>query len=126
MKASKLISSAVLGLDGEAVMVGDKVYYIPPPTIKRIASAGVYFASYGEQGSIGEFFRDMGNIDSLCKALSCFIAGDESKADELSEGTLDEVVSALEIAVSLISVENFTRLSALTRSVSRLIARQAR
>ena len=65
----------------------------------------------------------MGNIESLSKALSCFIAGDESLAEELSMGTLDEVIKALEVGVSLISVENFTRLSTLTRSVSRLIAR---
>lgn len=120
---SKLVSSAILGLDGEAVIVNDKVYYIAPPTIKRIALAGYYFSTYGQQESIGEFFREMGNIESLSKALSCFIAGDESLAEELSMGTLDEVIKALEVGVSLISVENFTRLSTLTRSVSRLIAR---
>lgn len=121
-KGSKIITSAILGLDGETVTINDKAYYIKPPTIKRIAGAGYCFSRYGGEETIGEYLRGISDIKELCRALSWFITGDQSLTDELSEGTLDEIVKGIEVAVSLISVENFIKLSALTRSVSSVIA----
>lgn len=125
-KGAKIIASAILGLDGETIVVNDKVYYISPPTIKKIAGAGVCFASFGDENTVGDYLRKIKDIGELCRALSWFIAGDTSLAEELSDGTLDEVVHGIEVAVSMIGVENFIKLSDLTRSVSNVIARPTR
>ena len=49
---------------------------------------------------------------------------DDSLFEELSQGTLDELVDAISEAYSLISVESFTKLSTLARNVSSLVAKQ--
>lgn len=110
---AKLVSSAILGLDWKNVLVGGRVYTISPPTIKRIAGAGLWLSVDDHA------FKDIGNVT---KALSWFIQGDESLAEELSDGTMEEVVAALEVAVSMIGTQNFSKLSTLAKSVQRLIA----
>lgn len=71
-----------------------------------------------------DMLRSLKDVGSASRALSFFIQGDESLYDELSQGTLDEVVEALAIAVSMISVENFFKLSALAKNVALLTAKQ--
>ena len=65
--------------------------------------------------------KDMGNA---AHALSYLINGDDSLFDELSHGTVEEVVNALKEGLSLISVENFMTLSVSARNVANLIAKQ--
>lgn len=64
------------------------------------------------------------SMESASKALSWFIQGDDSLGDELSQGSFDEVVDALEVAYSLISTENFLKLLGLARNVANLTAKQ--
>lgn len=119
-----MVDSAILGIDVKCAVVGGKMYKISPPTIRTLAGAGYHLAEFGGIEKVGDVFASLKDLGSAAKALSWFIAGDESLAGELSQGTLPEVVEALEAAFSLVSVENFSRLSVLTRSVSRLTARQ--
>ena len=123
-KASKLVSAAILGLDGESVIVAGKVYYIPPPTIKRIAQAAYYLTDIQDGKTLRDMFMSVENIKCVCDALSCFITGNESLTEDLMEGTIEEVAEALEMAYELLSVENFFKLSALARNVANLTAKQ--
>lgn len=123
-KASKLVSAAILGLDGETVIVAGKAYYVAPPTIKKIAQAAYYLSDIQDASNLRELFLSIGDIKTACSALSCLIAGDESLAEELAEGTMNEVAEAMEVAYSLASVENFYKLSALARNVASLTAKQ--
>lgn len=123
-KAAKVVSAAILGLDGETVVIAGRAYHILPPTIRRIAQAAYHLSDMGGAESLRELLMTVGRPEPLCKALSCMIRGDESLCDELMDGTLDEVTDALEVAYSLASVENFWRLSALARNVASLTAKQ--
>lgn len=119
MEATKLINGAILGFDGEPVVINDKVYIINPPTIAKIAGAAYWLTDLdGSDSLIGS----LKNIESASKALSWLIKGDISLSNELSKGTLEEVTKALEIAYALISAENFIKLSTLARNVGRLTA----
>ena len=122
--AAKAVSSAILGLDGETVIVAGKAYHILPPTIRRIAKAAYHLSDMKEAESLKELIMSIGTPQPICKALSCMIRGDESLADELMDGTMEEMAEALETAYSLASVENFWKLSALARNVASLTARQ--
>lgn len=122
--AAKVVSSAILGLDGETVIVAGKAYHILPPTIRRIAKAAYHLSDMKEAESLKELIMSIGTPQPICKALSCMIRGDESLADELMDGTMEEMAEALETAYSLASVENFWKLSALARNVASLTARQ--
>lgn len=122
--ASKIVSSAILGLDGETLVVGEKVYFITPPTIRKIALAAYHLSDIGEGDTLREMFIELANSESVAKALSCLIEGDESLAEELSKCTFEEVVDALDKALSLISAQSFWKLSALARSVRSLTAKQ--
>ena len=121
MDGIKLVSSEVLGVAGDTVIVNGKAYYLSPPTIRKIAGAGLYLSDLiGE--NLSEMIHSMKDLGNAAKALSWFIAGNESLAEELSEGTVAEVTDGLETAVMMLGIENFPRLSALSQSVGRLIA----
>lgn len=121
---AKLVSSALIGLDGETVVVNSKAYFVFPPTIKKIAGAGYYISKFGGEKTIGDILKMMSQSTDACKALSWFIQGDDKLADELSQGTIDEIVNGLEACIRLISTENFLRLSLLARNVRNVIAKQ--
>lgn len=121
---AKLVADALLGLDSKEIKVADKIYTIKPPTIKRIVGAGRYLADFGDEKEVSDIVQEMGVMDNVAKALSWFIKGDESIAEELAEGTLAEVMSGIEVALQLIDVRNFTMLSTLSRNVKKMIAKQ--
>lgn len=121
-KASKLVSDAILGNDYKIVVVNGKSYKIYPPTIKKMAGAGQYLSNLEDGETIKEILEGVNNMDKLAHALSWMIAGSDVLSGEFEDSTMGEVVNALATAYSLISVENFTKLSVLARNVSRLIA----
>lgn len=122
--AARIVSAAIIGLDGETVVVAGRAYHILPPTIKRIAQAAYYLSEMEDVNSLRGLLMSVGKPEPLCNALSCMISGDESLREDLMEGTVEELVDALEVAYSLASVENFWRLSALARNVASLTAKQ--
>lgn len=124
MEASKIVAGAILGLDFKTVVINGKVYAIHPPTIAKIAGATYYLADVELQGeTMNDIIKALKGIEGSSKALSWLIAGDESLAEELAQGTLEEVAEAVEIGLSMISAENFIRLSVLSKSGQRLIAK---
>ena len=122
-KASKLVAYAILGEDSVTIMVNGKTYCISPPTIIKLVKAAKYLDSFEEGKTLAEVLCMLKNLDDACKALSVFIQGDESISDELSKGTLEEVVNGLQTAYSLISIKDFQTLSILAKSAARMIAK---
>lgn len=122
-KASKLVADAILGEDSVTIMVNGKTYCISPPTIIKLVKTAKYLDSFEEGKTLAEVLCMLKNLDDACKALSVFIQGDESISDELSKGTLEEVVNGLQTAYSLISIKDFQTLSILAKSAARMIAK---
>lgn len=123
-KASKIVNAAVLGKDFETVFVNGNAYVIYPPTIHKIAGIGYYLSDLEEGNTILDMLRSLKDIGVASNALSCLIQGDEGLSEELSKGTFDEVVEALETGFSMISAENFYKLSVLAKNVGILTAKQ--
>lgn len=121
--AAKIVSSAILGLDAETVVVAGKMYVIMPPTMKKLSGAA-YWLSGIEGESIKDAILSATNIESLCHALSWMIQGNDDLVEELLDGTDSEIKEALDKAYSLISTENFTGLLALAKNVAKLTAKQ--
>lgn len=122
-KASKLVADAILGEDTVTIIVNRKAYYVSPPTIIKLVKAAKYLDSFEDGKTLAEVLGMLKNLDDACKALSVFIQGDESISDELSKGTLEEVVNGLQTAYSLISIKDFQTLSILAKSAARMIAK---
>ena len=122
-KGSRLVTDAILGMDTKTVIVNGKAYFIPSPTIYRLAGAGKYLSDFGDEKSVSDIFRSINDSMNLCKALSWLICGNAKLAHELSKGTFEDIVNALEEGYSLLSVGNFTKLSVLSRNVAVLIAK---
>lgn len=122
--AAKIVNSAVLGMDFETVIVNSKAYVISPPTIHKIAGVGYYLSDLKDAITVMDMLRSLKDIGAASRALSWLIKGDESLSEELSKGTLDEVVEALSVGFSMISAENFFRLSVLAKNVANLTAKQ--
>lgn len=122
-KASKLVADAILGEDSVLIMVNGKSYYISPPTIIKLVKVAKYLDRFEEGKSPGETLGMLKNLGDACKALSVFIQGDESISDELSKGTLEDIVNGLQTAYSLISIKDFQTLSILAKSAARMIAK---
>lgn len=122
--AAQLVSSALLGTDGKTIIVADNAFFIKPPTIKTIVGAGQYLSVFGGADTLADALGGIKDMENMCKALSWFIKGDESLADELMGGTMEEVVVGLEASVELMGLTNFIRLSVLAKNVKGLIAKQ--
>lgn len=123
-EASKLVSGAILGVDSTHVTINGVRYSIAPPTIGRIAGAAYHLSDIKDGKTLKEVIGSINEAANAAKALSFFIIGDTSLYAELSKGTFDEIVTGLEAAYSMISAQNFIRLSALSRSVANLTAKQ--
>lgn len=123
-ESSKLVSSSILGLDVKTVIINNKVYTIYPPTIAKLAGAGFYLSDIDNLDTVKDILTALSNADNLAHALSMFIKGDDSLFEELREAPFDEIVSGLESCYSLLSVENFLKLSTLAKNVASLIAKQ--
>lgn len=122
-KAASVVSSAIFGMDYATVIVNGKAYVIMPPTIHKLSGVGYYFSELSNGNSIKEILQTMGDMRKAANILSILIEGDISLADELSEGTFEEVVLAIDEGLSLINAEVFMKLSALRRSVLMLTAK---
>lgn len=120
--AAKIVSSAIIGMDFKAVVVNGRSYVIMPPTIKKIAGAAYWLSDIQEAKTLKEMFMSINNAEALAHALSWFINGNDDLSDELAKGTQDEVIEGLEAAYSLISTQNFIKLSILARNVANLTA----
>ena len=121
--ATKIVAGAIIGLDFKVVVVNGKAYAIHPPTIAKIAGAASYLSDIEGGETLQDILMSLTSIESATKALSWLIAGNESLSEELSQGTLEEVLSALEQGLMLISAENFIKLSLLAKSVRKVIAK---
>lgn len=121
---SKVVSASIVGADFVNVMVNNKVYSIFPPTIHKLAGAGLYLSDFGDEQTFRDVIKSINSSDKLAHALSWLIKGDDSLFEELERGTFDELVDAIGEAYSLVSIENFTKLSALAKNVRNLIAKQ--
>lgn len=124
MNAAKIVNSSIIGSDFKTIVVNNKSYIISPPTIHRIAGAGYYFANFHECNTLHDILVSLKDMDNAAHALSWFIKGNDSLFDELLKGTFNEIVEGLEIAFSLISAENFYKLSILAKNVQNLTAKQ--
>lgn len=122
--ATKIVSSAILGMDFKVVIVNGKSYIVTPPTIKKIAGAAYWLSDVKDGKDIKELLVSINNVEPLAHALSWFIQGNDSLFEELSNGTLDEVIDGLESAYSLLSTKIFLRLSVLAKNVASLTAKQ--
>lgn len=120
--AAKIVSSAILGMDFKTIVINEKSYVIMPPTIKKIAGAAYWLSDIKDGSTLKELFLSINNAKALAHALSWFINGNDDLFSELSNGTQDEVIKGLEVAYSLISTQNFIRLSILARNVANLTA----
>lgn len=124
MNAAKIVNSSIIGSDFKTIVVNNKSYIISPPTIHRIAGAGYYLANFPECNTLHDILVSLKDMDNAAHALSWFIKGNDSLFDELLKGTFNEIVEGLEISFSLISAENFYKLSILAKNVQNLTAKQ--
>lgn len=118
--AVELVSSAVLGIEQEAVFIGGKVYHIYPPTIRRLAGAVRYLKGEGE--TIKDIILSM-DIDGQAHALSWLIEGNDSLYEKFLDARVDEVQAGIIKGLELLDPRNFMMLSALQRNVRSLVAR---
>ena len=102
MDAVEIVSSAVLGIECEAVFVGGKVYHLRPPTIRRLAGAA---------------------MEGQAHALSWLVEGNDSLFETFMDCRVDEVQEGIIRGLGMVDPKNFTTLSALQRNVRSLIAR---
>lgn len=121
-KGARVVGAALAGLDCEVFLVADKRYVMRPPTIRRLARAGYHLAGFDTGRTMGELLSSITDMGRLCKALSCFLKGDESIADELSDGTPAEVVAGLEAAYRMLDPQVFIKAVGLARNAASLIA----
>ena len=123
-QAAKTVSDALLGLDFMNVEIGGMVYTIKPPTIKIICRVIHHFSNIGMTGdNVMEAIKELPEIaGDMLKGISCSICGSEELAENLENGTFEEVRNALEVCFSMMDISAFQCVSSM-RNVSMLAAR---
>ncbi len=124
MNATEVVNGAIIGMDFKIVVVNGKAYTVSPPTIHKISGAGYYLAKIGEGNTLKDLLWSLKDIGGASHALSWLIKGDDSLFEEFSQSPMDDVVNGIETAISLISAENFCKLSVLAKNVKMLTAKQ--
>lgn len=122
MNAAKLVSDALLGYDTKYIVINDKPYAIKAPTIRVIAGATRHLVMM-EKEVDGKTVPDVVKITEAACALSWFVVGDESLSEEFKNAKLSEVTYGIETAVRLIDTQDFMKLSTLSKSLQKLIAK---
>ena len=120
---AKIISESIIGMDFRTVIVGGKSYTVYPPTIHKLAGAISHLSNIQDAESLRDVLLSLGDSEAYSKALSWLIAGDESLNEELSQGTLDEGVDALDETLSMIDSKVFLKAVSLAKNVSLLAAK---
>ncbi|HJF99875.1 MAG TPA: hypothetical protein K8V61_11390 [Bacteroides clarus] len=123
-KGAQIVSASIIGADFVNVMVNGRCYTVFPPTVHKLAGAGMFLSDFGDEQTVRDVISSINDSEKLAHAFSWLVQGNDGLFDELSHGTFDELVDAIDTAYSLISVENFTRLSTLVKNVASLIAKQ--
>jgi len=127
-KAAKLVSSAIVGADFEVVEVNGKAYVLKPPTINRIAGAVARLSRLAlpDAATMKDLLCSQEDAREYAMALSFLIQDNYDLADELSQGTFEEVVEGLVTAFDMISAKSFSNAASLTKSASVLVAKPLR
>lgn len=120
---AKIISESIIGMDFRTLIVGGKSYTVYPPTIHKLAGAISHLSNIQDAESLRDILLSLGESEAYSKALSWMITGDESLSDELSHGTMDEVVDALDETLSMIDSKVFLKAVSLAKNVSLLAAK---
>ena len=122
-QGAKIISESIIGTDFRTVFVAGKAYTVYPPTIHKLSGAISHLSNIQDAESLREVLLSLGNSEAYSKALSWLIAGDESLSEELTKGTYEENVNALDEAFSLIDSKVFLKAVSLAKNVSLLAAK---
>ena len=123
-RGAQIVSASIIGADFVNVMVNGRCYTVFPPTVHKLAGAGMFLSDFGDEQTVRDVISSVNDSEKLAHAFSWLVQGNDELFDELSHCTFDELVDAIDTAYSLISVENFTRLSTLAKNVASLIAKQ--
>lgn len=122
-QGAKIISESIIGNDFRTVFVAGKAYTVYPPTIHKLSGAISCLSGVQEADNLKDVLLSLGESEAYSKALSWLITGDESLNEELSQGTLDEVVDALDETLSMIDSKVFLKAVSLAKNVSLLAAK---
>ena len=125
-KASKIVSSAIIGADVRVFVVNSKQYAVHPPTIYKLSGAISFLSDIdlsGDMESKAVFVAASESFENCTKALSWFIIGKDDLYEELRHGTTQEIINGIKEAISLISITDFLEAVSLAKSVSGLAAR---
>lgn len=127
-KAAKLVSSAIVGADFEVIDINGKAYVMKPPTINRMAGAVARLSKLAlpDSATLKDMFCVQEDAKEYAMALSYLIQENYDLADELSQGTFEEVVNGLVTAFDMISAKSFSTAASLTKSASVLVAKPLR
>ena len=125
-EASKIVSSAIIGVDVRIFTVNNKQYVVHPPTIYKMSGAISFLSGIDLSNDVelkNVFESAIESFENCSKALSWFIKGDDSLCDELKHGTPEEVINGIKESISLIPITAFIEAVSLAKSVSGLAAK---
>lgn len=122
-RGADLVANAILNTEARTVVVGGKPYFIKPPTIRKIAGLGR--ALSGCDGETMKSIVDcLQNSEKAAEGLSWLLKGDDSMKETFLDAPLSEVIDGIAAGLEMVGIEDFQKLSALSKSVQKLIANQ--
>ncbi|MBR1525155.1 MAG: hypothetical protein IJ640_00645 [Prevotella sp.] len=116
-----------IGMSAEAVSIGGKEYAMHLPSIISMQKIGEYLAQMATSEMSGktldEAVRMMTDKQTMAKAVSYILQGDELLVDELSNSSSEELQEAIIIYHGM-TIQSMKMLKRLAESVGKLIGKQ--
>ena len=118
-----LVADAILNTESRTIVVNGEPYFVKPPTIRKIAGLGRALSGC-EGDSIQSILDTLTNTEKAAEGLSFLLAGDKSLYETFLDAPPSEVINGIAVGLSMVGIEDFQKLSALSKSVRKLIANQ--
>lgn len=102
-------------------IIGGRVYEIQPPSVRSLALAGEILRDLPQRASVEQVFNEL-EKETLSKALSVLVKGNDSISKDLLKGSKEELVEALTTLYGDI-FPSLKKLANMADSLSRLAAK---
>lgn len=101
-------------------IIGGRVYEIQSPSVRNFTLAGEVLGNFSQRASVEQFFNEK-NKETLSKALSVLVKGNDSFSKELLKGSKEELAKALTTLYEDI-IPSLKKLAKMANGLSRLTA----
>ena len=76
-KGAQIVSASIIGADFVNVMVNGRCYTVFPPTVHKLAGAGMFLSDFGDEQTVRDVISSINDSEKLAHAFSWLVQGND-------------------------------------------------